>query len=96
MVTAGVILALISSIIFICATSPWMLYLARAVEGIALGVFMGTSNALLLHHTSQQYIKRSLAGLLPALIIFGTIVTLIGAGIIAVPKISERKKVSSM
>lgn len=61
MVTAGVILALISSIIFICATSPWMLYLARAVEWIALGAFMGTSNALLLHHTSQQYIKRSLA-----------------------------------
>ncbi|MFB8374718.1 MFS transporter [Paenibacillus taichungensis] len=73
MVTTGVLLALISSIIFIGATSPWMLYLARAVEGIALGAFMGTSNALLLHHTSQQHIKRSLA--------YSSMATLLGFGL---------------
>ncbi|GMR67069.1 MFS transporter [Bacillus sp. MN7755] len=72
-VTVGVILALVSSAIFVGATSPWMLYLARAVEGIALGAFMGTSNALLLHHTPPQYIKRSLA--------YSSMATLLGFGL---------------
>ncbi|MEW4132188.1 MFS transporter [Bacillus thuringiensis] len=71
-VSVGMILALISSAIFIGATSPWVLYLARAVEGIALGAFMGTSNALILHHTPQQYIKRSLT--------YSSMVTLLGFG----------------
>lgn len=72
-VTVGVIFALISSAIFVGATSPWMLYLARAVEGIALGAFMGTSNALLLHYTPSQYIKRSLA--------YSSMATLLGFGL---------------
>ncbi|QUG82491.1 MFS transporter [Bacillus nitratireducens] len=72
-VTAGIILALISSVIFIGTTSSWMLYLARAIQGIALGAFMGTSNALLLHHTPQQYIKRSLA--------YSSMATLFGFGL---------------
>ncbi|MDT2288023.1 MFS transporter [Paenibacillus larvae] len=70
-VTVGVIFALISSAIFVGATS-WMLYLARAVR-IALGAFMGTSNALLLHYTPSQYIKRSLA--------YSSMATLLGFGL---------------
>lgn len=54
-VRAGIILALISSLIFIFTVSPWMLYLARAVEGAALGLFMGTSNGLLLKHSSNAH-----------------------------------------
>ncbi|MGE7940340.1 MFS transporter [Bacillus paramycoides] len=72
-VTVGVLLALISSAIFVGASAPWMLYLARAVEGIALGAFMGTSNALLLHHTPQQYIKRAL--------FYSSMATLLGFGL---------------
>ncbi|MDT2288024.1 hypothetical protein P7H17_20890 [Paenibacillus larvae] len=36
----------------------------------------------------------TIVGLLPALIIFGSIATLIGVGIIAVPNISEQKLTS--
>ena len=54
-VRGGIILALISSLIFIFTVSPWMLYLARAIEGAALGLFMGTSNGLLLKHSSNSH-----------------------------------------
>ncbi|MGV3025683.1 MFS transporter [Clostridium thermobutyricum] len=63
-VFTGVILAIISSIIFILTKEAWMLYFARAVEGIALGIFMGTSNGLLIKNSSNITKALSLSGIM--------------------------------
>lgn len=43
----GVAIALLSALTFASADRLWLLYLGRALEGIALGTFMGTANTLL-------------------------------------------------
>lgn len=49
----GLLLALCSALLFAGASSAWQLYAARIIEGIAVGAFMGTANALLLRHSAQ-------------------------------------------
>lgn len=63
----GIILAIISAIIFIFTKDAWMLYLARAIEGIALGNFMGTSNALLIKNSPNMSIALALSGVMTLL-----------------------------
>jgi len=48
---AGVLLALLSAVLFIAADGPSALFAGRLVGGLAVGTFMGTSNSLLLKMT---------------------------------------------
>lgn len=66
-VFTGVILAIISALIFAITKNAWMLYLARAIEGIALGNFMGTSNGLLIKNSSHMSKALALSGIMTLL-----------------------------
>lgn len=50
----GLCFAFGSALLFFLATASWQLYLARILEGFAVGAFMGTSNALLLQHSPEN------------------------------------------
>lgn len=52
--TLGLFLAFLSALLFYFSSQFWMLYIARVLEGIAVGVFMGTSNALLLTNVKNE------------------------------------------
>ncbi|WP_297633190.1 MFS transporter [uncultured Clostridium sp.] len=67
-VCTGIVLAILSSLIFIFTKDAFMLYLARAVEGIALGNFMGTSNGLLIKNSPNMAKALALSG---AMTLFG-------------------------
>ncbi|MGL5634127.1 MAG: MFS transporter [Sarcina sp.] len=64
---SAIILAIISSVIFIFAKNIEMLYLARAVEGLGIGIFMGTSNGLLLKHTENTHKAMALSSMITLL-----------------------------
>lgn len=53
----GLLLALLSALTFLLADAPWILYAARVLEGLAVGAFMGTSNALLLQYSTKTISK---------------------------------------
>ncbi len=53
----GLILAFLSALFFYFAINYWMLYIARILEGLAVGLFMGTSNALLLQYSEREVSK---------------------------------------
>ncbi|RNB88760.1 MFS transporter [Brevibacillus nitrificans] len=62
---AALVMTVISAGIFLVANRPWMLYVARAAEGIAVGAFMGTGNALLLRHSPYRTsVSMTLSGIL--------------------------------
>ncbi|MGL4739342.1 MAG: MFS transporter [Sarcina sp.] len=64
---SAIIFAIISSVIFIFAKDAQMLYIARAVEGIGIGIFMGTSNGLLLKHTKNTHKAMALSSMITLL-----------------------------
>ncbi|MFE4429437.1 MFS transporter [Peribacillus butanolivorans] len=56
----GIIVSIISIILFIIGTHSWQLYLSRALEGIGFGLFMGTVTTLLLKQTSKSMTSKAL------------------------------------
>ncbi|SEN91757.1 Predicted arabinose efflux permease, MFS family [Paenibacillus sophorae] len=69
----GLGLAILSTIFFAEATNISLLYLARALAGMASGAFMGTGTALLLQHSSQNQTAHALT--------LSSIVTMLGFGL---------------
>lgn len=51
-VLAGLVCACLSALCFFLASGAAMLYLARILEGFAVGIFMGTSNAFLVENST--------------------------------------------
>lgn len=52
--TTGLVLAVISAVLFFAASGTLVLFVARFVGGLAVGTFMGTSNSLLLRMTPPE------------------------------------------
>ena len=53
-VLMGIFFACLSALCFAIAKGAAMLYLARMLEGFGIGLFMGTSNALLVENTKEH------------------------------------------
>lgn len=53
-------LSLVSTLLFAGSQYVWMLYLARAIEGVAYGAFTGTATAFLLKQTSNSKISNAI------------------------------------
>lgn len=66
----GTLLAILSSLLFLFSRSAIQLFAARLLGGIAVGMFMGTSNTLLLNMTSPARRAR-IMGLSSTLSLFG-------------------------
>lgn len=58
-VLMGIGCACLSAICFIFAGGPGLLYIGRMLEGVAVGVFMGTSNAFLVEN-SEGHVQNAL------------------------------------
>lgn len=56
----GVIISLVSIILFLIGTSSWHLYFSRILEGIGFGLFMGTATTLLLKQVSIEMAPKTL------------------------------------
>ena len=71
--SVGVVLGVLSSLLFILAESPVVLFAGRIVGGLAVGTFMGTSNSLLLRMTPENRRARIMG--------FSSILNLFGFGL---------------
>ncbi len=59
---AGALLAVVSALVFLAAKGPGALFAGRLIGGLAVGSFMGTSNAILLQMTPADLRDRVLGG----------------------------------
>lgn len=51
----NIIVMTLASLLFVYASSEYILFIARALQGIATGSFLGTCNAFMLDHSRKKY-----------------------------------------